>query len=104
MDIFEYPTKDYTRTIREELIKFTQAYPLKVKIASSVVDILQEFSSIIELHFALLQSKTYENCKLCRFNHPQSYGSIEGIHATHAEMTRVTITERPNQPQHNTYE
>jgi len=28
MDLFEYPTRNYVLTIRDELTKFTQAYPI----------------------------------------------------------------------------
>lgn len=43
MDLFEYSTRNYVLTIRDELTKFSQAYPLSDKKASNIANTLVVF-------------------------------------------------------------
>ncbi|XP_050316234.1 uncharacterized protein LOC126750624 [Anthonomus grandis grandis] len=54
IDLFEYPIRNYALTIRDELTKFTQAYPLLDKKASSVVNTIliffQHYGTPLRIH------------------------------------------------------
>lgn len=110
IDIFEFPTRNYALTIRDELTKFTQAYPLEDKKATSVVNTLliyfQHFGTPLRIHCDY--GREFDNsllrdlCQLFEIkltfssvNHPQSNGSIERFHATLIEMIRAQKAENP---------
>lgn len=112
IDIFEYPTKNYALTIRDELTKFTQAYPISDKSAKSVVNTLllffQHYGTPLRIHCD--QGREFDNAlmkDLCRLfeikltyssvGHPQSNGSIERFHATLAEMIRLNHADNPDE-------
>lgn len=112
IDILEIPTRYYALTIRDELTKFTQAYPLQDKSAKSTVTTLmiyfQHYGTPLRIHCD--SGKEFDNtlmrdlCKLydikltfSSVSHPQSNGSIERFHATLLEMIRANKTENPNE-------
>lgn len=112
VDIFEYPTRNYALTIRDELTKFIQAYPISDKKASSIVNTLlvyfQHFGTPMRIHCDL--GREFDNAllkDLCQLydikltfssvNHPQSNGSLERFHATLTEMLRAHTAENPNE-------
>lgn len=112
VDIFEFPVRNYVLTIRDELTKFTQAYPLQDKKATSVINTLliffQHFGTPLRIHCDY--GREFDNTlirDLCELydikisyssvNHPQSNGSIERFHATLAEMIRAHVAENPNE-------
>ena len=112
IDVLEVPTKNYILCIRDELTKFTQAYPLSDKTAKSIVNTLllyfQHFGTPLRIHCD--SGREFENnllkdlCTLydikltySSVNHPQSNGSLERFHATIAEMIRAHTTENPRE-------
>ena len=112
IDLFEYPTRNYALTIRDELTKFTQAYPIEDKKASTVVNTLlvffQHYGTPLRIHCD--HGREFENAllkDLCELydikltfssvNHPQSNGSLERFHATLTEMIRAHNAENPNE-------
>lgn len=112
IDVFEIPTRNYALTIRDELTKFTQAYPIQDKTAKSVVNTLllyfQHYGTPLRIHCdygrefdnrLLKDLCTLYNIKLTfsSVNHPQSNGSIERFHATLIEMIRANKLENPNE-------
>ena len=112
IDIFEYPSKNYALTIRDELTKFTQAYPIKDKSAKSVVNTLllffQHYGTPLRIHCdsgrefdcALMKDlcALYEiKLTFSSIGHPQSNGSIERFHATLAEMIRTNQADNPDE-------
>ena len=112
IDLFEFPTRNYALTIRDELTKFTQAYAVPDKSAKSVVNTLllyfQHYGTPLRIHCdyggefdnnLLKDLCSLYDIKLTysSVGHPQSNGSIERFHATLAEMVRVHKTENPNE-------
>lgn len=112
IDIFEYPTRNYALTLRDELTKFTQAYPLSDKKASTIVNTLlvffQHYGTPLRIHCD--RGREFDNAlvkDLCELydikltfssvNHPQSNGSLERFHATLTEMLRAHTAENPNE-------
>lgn len=112
VDIFEYPTKNYALTVRDELTKFVQAYALSNKKANSVVNTLiiffQHFGTPLRIHCDY--GREFDNTlmkDLCTLydikltfssvGHPQSNGSIERFHATLSEMIRANLADNPDE-------
>lgn len=112
IDIFEYPIRNYALTIRDELTKFTQAYPMENKKASTVVNTLlvffQHFGTPLRIHCDY--GREFDNSlikDLCELydikltfssvGHPQSNGSLERFHATLTEMIRAHTAENPDE-------
>jgi len=112
IDLFEYPTRNYALTIRDELTKFTQAYPLSDKKASNVANTLlvffQHYGTPLRIHCD--RGREFDNVllrDLCRLfeikltfssvSHPQSNGSLERFHATLNEMINIHKTEHPDE-------
>ena len=112
IDVFEYPTRNHALTIRDELTKFTQAYPLADKTAKTIANTLlvffQHYGAPLRIHCDY--GPEFNNMiikDLCRlFNikltfssvsHPQSNGSLERFHATLSEMIRANHSENPGE-------
>lgn len=112
IDILEIPQKNYILTMRDELTKFIQAYPLMDKTSKSVANTLllyfQHYGTPLRIHCDF--GKEFNNqlmndlCTLYNIkltfssvNHPQSNGSLERFHGTLLEMIRVMTTEDPNE-------
>ena len=110
IDIFEYPSRNYALTINDELTKFIQAYPLRDKKASTVVDTLmvyfQHYGTPLRIHCD--SGKEFDNTllkDLCQLfdskitfssvGHPASNGSLERFHAALGEMTRINQAGNP---------
>lgn len=112
LDILEVPTKNYILVIRDELTKFTQAYPLSNKTAQSVVNTLllyfQHYGTPIRIHCD--SGREFNNTvfkDLCTLydikisfssiGHPQSNGSVERFNATLLEIIRAHLSDNPNE-------
>ncbi|XP_050507921.1 uncharacterized protein LOC126885399 [Diabrotica virgifera virgifera] len=112
IDLFEYPTRNYALTIRDELTKFTQAYPIEDKTAKSIVNNLivffQHYGTPLRIHCDY--GREFDNTlmkDLCELydikltfssvGHPQSNGSIERFHSTLSEMIRANQAENPDE-------
>uniref|UniRef100_V5GGL8 RNA-directed DNA polymerase n=1 Tax=Anoplophora glabripennis TaxID=217634 RepID=V5GGL8_ANOGL len=112
IDILEVPTKNYALTIRDELTKFSQAYPISDKSAKSVVNTLlvyfQHFGTPLRIHCDY--GREFDNATLrdlCNLydikityssvGHPQSNGSLERFHSTLLEMIRIHVTDHPDE-------
>lgn len=112
IDIFEFPTRNYALTIRDELTKFTQAYAVSDKKAHSIVNTLllffQHYGTPLRIHCD--HGREFDNnlmkdlCELfdikltfSSVSHPQSNGSLERFHATLTEMIRVHMAEHPEE-------
>lgn len=112
LDILEIPTRNYVLVIRDELTKFTQAYPIQDKSAKSIVNTLllyfQHYGTPLRIHCD--HGKEFNNTlvkDLCNLydikltfssvSHPQSNGSVERFHATLLEMIRANKSENPNE-------
>lgn len=110
LDLLEVPENNIILTIRDELTKFTQAYPLLNKTSKQVVNTLllyfQHYGTPLRIHCD--RGKEFDNqllkdlCTLYEIkltyssvNHPQSNGSLERFHATLLEMIRATLTDNP---------
>lgn len=112
IDLFEFPVRNYALTVRDELTKFTQAYPISDKKASTIVNTLliyfQHFGTPLRIHCdrggefnnALLKDlcQLYDiKLTFSSVSHPQSNGSLERFHATLTEMIRVHKAENPDE-------
>ncbi|KAJ8954581.1 hypothetical protein NQ318_003112 [Aromia moschata] len=112
IDILEVPTKNYALTIRDELTKFSQAYPIGDKTAKTVANTLllyfQHFGTPLRIHCDY--GREFDNatikdlCKLydikltySSVGHPQSNGSLERFHSTLLEMIRIHMSEHPDE-------
>lgn len=112
IDLYEFPTRNYALTVRDELTKFTQAYPVSDKKASTIVNTLlilfQHYGTPLRIHCD--QGREFDNIllrDLCELydikltfssaSHPQSNGSLERFHATLTEMIRIHVAENPNE-------
>ena len=112
IDIYEYPTRHHALTIRDELTKFIQAYPIEDKTAKTIVNTLlvffQHYGTPLRIHCD--QGREFENTlmkDLCSLfdikltfssvGHPQSNGSLERFHATLSEMIRANHAENPHE-------
>lgn len=112
IDILEIPSRNYLLTIRDELTKFTQAYPIESKSAKNVVNTLliyfQHYGTPLRIH---CDSGCEFNNQLLKdlcllydikltfssVGHPQSNGSLERFHSTLLEMIRTHKTDNPNE-------
>lgn len=112
IDVLEVPTKNYALTIRDELTKFSQAYPIRDKSAKSIANTLlvyfQHFGTPLRIHCDY--GREFDNAilrDLCLLydikvthssvGHPQSNGSLERFHSTLLEMIRIHMTEHPDE-------
>lgn len=112
IDILEVPNRNYALTIRDELSKFSQAYPISDKSAKTVVSTLlvyfQHFGTPLRIHCDY--GREFDNtlmkdlCKLfdikltySSVGHPQSNGSLERFHSTLLDMIRIHKAENPDE-------